>query len=134
MEAGIEPIKLNYYQRGIKMVLWIVQGILAFAFGMTGFMKLTQPYEGLKEKMAWVEDFQPNQIKMIGVAELLGVIGLIFPEATDMLPILTPLAALGLVAVMSGAAYTHYGRKEMPMIGVNMILGVLALFVAIGRF
>ena len=118
----------------METALWVVQGLLAFMFGMVGVMKIMQPYEAFKEKMAWAEDFQPNQIKLIGGVEVLGAIGLILPWALDIVPVLTPLAALGLVATMLGAAATHFRRKEMPMIGMNVVLGALALFVAIGRF
>lgn len=118
----------------MNVALWIIQGLLAIAFGMGGFMKLTQPKEKLSENMGWVNDFKANQVKIIGALELSAAVGLILPAALDILVFLTPLAALGLVCVMLGAIYTHYRRNEMPMIGVNTVLGALALFVVVGRF
>jgi hypothetical protein len=38
------------------------------------------------------------------------------------------------VAVQLGAAATHIRRKEMQMVAMNAMLGILALVVAIGRF
>ena len=65
---------------------------------------------------------------------MLGAIGLILPQATGIAPILTPIAALGLVAVQVGAITVHVRRKETKVLPVNIVLLLLALFVAIGRF
>ena len=64
----------------------------------------------------------------------LAAIGLIVPAALDIVPVLVPLAATGLVAIMVGAALTHARRKEYPMIAVNSVLLILAAIVAWGRF
>ncbi|MBC7870467.1 MAG: DoxX family protein [Chitinophagaceae bacterium] len=118
----------------MNVVIWIVQVLLAFAFAGAGFMKLTSPYEKVKERMAWAGDFSPNIVKAIGLIELLGAIGLIVPALTGILPELTPIAAVGLVITMIGAAFTHFRRNEIPMMMPSIVLGVLAAFVAYGRF
>lgn len=118
----------------MNTALWIVQILLALAFGMAGIMKATQPKEKLAQQMKWVEDFAPNTVKGIGTLELLAAIGLVLPALTGILPILTPLAAVGLVLTMIGAALTHLRRKETPMIAINAVLLALAVFVAYGRF
>ena len=118
----------------MNTVVWIVQILTALAFGMAGFMKITQPKEKLAANMKWVEDFSPNTIKGIGTLELLGAVGLILPALTGILPVLTPLAGIGLVLVMVGAAYTHLRRKENSAIIANLVLLALAAFVAYGRF
>lgn len=118
----------------MNTALWIVQILLALAFGMAGIMKATQPKEKLAQQMKWVEDFAPNTVKGIGTLELLAAIGLVLPALTGILPILTPLAAVGLVLTMIGAALTHLRRKETPMIAINAVLLALAAFVAYGRF
>ena len=118
----------------MNIALWIVQGVLAAAFIAAGLMKSTQPKAKLAENMAWVEDFSPNMVKLIGISEVLAGIGLILPWALDIAPVLTPLAATFLVVVMIGAAITHVRRNEIPMVAINGVLGALAAFVAIGRF
>lgn len=118
----------------MNTALWIVQILLALAFGMAGFMKATQPKEKLAKQMGWVNDFAANTVKGIGALEILAAIGLILPMLTGILPILTPLAAVGLILTMIGAAVTHLRRKETPMIAINAVLLVLAAFVAYGRF
>ncbi len=119
----------------MNTLLWILQVLLAFVFGMAGMGKATRPKEELQERMAFVEDFTDGQIKMIGILELLGAVGLILPGITGILPWLTPLAAIGLVLTMIGAVLTHLRRgNETQLIGVNIVLGALATFVAYGRF
>ena len=58
----------------------------------------------------------------------------LLPAVTGILPWLTPLAATGLVLTMIGAMFTHGRRGEYSQIGVNVVLLLLALFVAYGRF
>jgi uncharacterized membrane protein YphA (DoxX/SURF4 family) len=115
-------------------VIWVVQILVALAFGMAGLSKLTQPYERLASMMGYVNDFSPNVIRAIGTAEFLGAVGVILPALTNILPQLTPIAASGLVLVMLGAIATHIRRKEYPMILINLVLLGLAAFVAYGRF
>ena len=97
-------------------------------------MKLSQPKEKLAQNMGWVEDFSQPAVRLIGAVEVLGAIGLVLPALTGILPWLTPLAALGLVLTMVGAALTHLRRKEYGNIAVNVALLVLAAFVAYGRY
>lgn len=113
----------------MEIALWIVQILAGIAFLMAGGMKLMQPKEKLAEKMAWVEDFDANIIKGIGLLEVLGAIGIILPHRLDILSLLTPLAAIGLVLTMIGAAIVHLRRNEIPMIMPTIVLGGLAAFV-----
>jgi uncharacterized membrane protein YphA (DoxX/SURF4 family) len=119
----------------VNIVLWIIAIVLAVAFAGAGLMKLTQPKEKLAASgMGWTEQFSPGAIKAIGALEVLAAIGLILPAVLDIVPVLVPLAALGLVLMMIGAAITHARRKENPMIGANLVLLILAAVVAWGRF
>ena len=118
----------------MNIALWIVQGLLALIFLLSGAMKATQPKEKLASNTAYVEDFSAGQIKTIGVLEILGAIGLILPAVTGILPWLTPVAAVGLALTMIGAIITHLRRGEYSMIVINIVLLALAAFVAYGRF
>ena len=117
----------------MNIALWVVQGLLAAAFFGAGAMKLATPREKLmaKASMAWAVDFSAGQIKLIGLAEVLGAIGLVVPWLAQIAPLLTPIAAAGLIVVMLGAARTHMQRKEPPV--PALVFGALATFVAIGR-
>ncbi|TDD44546.1 DoxX family protein [Nonomuraea terrae] len=118
----------------MNALLWVLQAVLAAVFGLAGAMKSTQPRERLRPVLAWVEDFSPAQVRLIGVVELLAALGLILPAATGVAPVLTPLAAAGLAITMIGAAVTHARRAEPPAIAVNVVLFVAAVVVAWGRF
>jgi uncharacterized membrane protein YphA (DoxX/SURF4 family) len=119
----------------MNVALWIVAGLLAAMFLMAGMMKVAQPYEKLKEGMAWVEDFSPGIVKEIGMVEMLAAIGLVVPPLVDVAPILSPIAATGLALTMVGAVVTHVRRGgEGRMIMTNLVLLVLLVFVAVGRF
>jgi uncharacterized membrane protein YphA (DoxX/SURF4 family) len=118
----------------MNVLLWIVAGVLAAAFLVAGLTKLTQPKEKLAGQMGWVEDFSPGVVKLIGGLEVLAAIGLILPAALDIVPVLVPLAAVGLVALMAGAAITHLRRHEPQMVVINAVLVLLAVVVLWGRF
>jgi uncharacterized membrane protein YphA (DoxX/SURF4 family) len=118
----------------MNIVIWVLQGLLAAAFAAAGLMKLTQPRTKLTQNMGWVEDFSDSGVKGIGGVELLAAIGLILPAATKILPVLTPLAATGLVLLMIGAIVTHVRRNENQMIAPAAVLLILAAVVAWARF
>jgi uncharacterized membrane protein YphA (DoxX/SURF4 family) len=110
----------------MNIVLWVLQALLALAFGMTGTMKLTQPKEKLAPQMPWVNDFSQSIIRGIGLLELLGAIGLILPALTGILPFLTPLDAVGLVCDTIGAMLIHL-RRTSRAAGAGGCCGLRAL-------
>src|SRR5690606_167948 len=117
----------------MNIAVWIIQGLLAAAFIFAGVNKAFR-YEYAHATLPWVKDVPRGLTNFIGVAELLGGLGLLLPALTGIMPWLTPLAATGLALVMVLAAGFHMTRKEWPAIGFNMALLVLAVFVAYGRF
>lgn len=118
----------------MNVFLWIVQAVLAGLFGMAGLMKSTQPKDKVAEKLPWAADFSQGTIRFIGIVEFAAALGLILPPATGIAPVLAPLAAAGLVAVMVLAALTHARRKEPSAISFNAVLLILAVLVVWGRF
>ncbi|MDW3214778.1 MAG: DoxX family protein [Ilumatobacteraceae bacterium] len=119
----------------MNIVLWIIAAVLAFAFIAAGLMKLTTPREQLAAKMAWAADFSDAQLKGIGAVEVLGGIGVVLPALVDIAPVLVPIAAAGLAVVMAVAAVVHVRRGDTLAETVpSIVLGVLAVVVAIGRF
>ncbi|MET9668041.1 DoxX family protein [Streptomyces sp. NPDC006475] len=120
----------------MNVVLWISASLLAVLFLGGGAAKLLQPKEKLtaSPNMAWAEPFSPAMIKLIGLAEVLAAIVLILPALLNVAPLLVPLAATGLILMMIGAMTVHGRRKENQAVVINVILLVLAAFVAWGRF
>jgi hypothetical protein len=120
----------------VNIALWSVQGILALAYLATGGMKVVQSREKLVAtgNFDWMKDSSDLAVKTIGVVEILGVLGLILPELTGIARILTPIAAVGLVVVQIGALRLNLSNNDRRPLPVNVILLLLAAFVAVGRF
>jgi hypothetical protein len=115
----------------MNVTLWIIQALLAALFAFAGGMKLVLPAEQLTGgPVALSVAF----LRFIGIAEVLGALGLILPGLLRIWTALTPLAAAGLVVIMIGATgVTLMGG--MPMIALmSVAVGVLAAFVAYGRW
>jgi len=112
------------------IALWIVNALLALAFLAAGAMKALRPKEALAANgMGWTEDFSAGTIKIIGIAEVLGALGLILPLLTGIAPILTPIAATALAIVMIGAVVVHSRRKESP--APSLVLAILSIVSAV---
>lgn len=115
--------------------LWIAAGFAAACAVGAGLLKLTQPRHVLIEKgLGWAEDFTDSQVRLIGIAELLGAAGLLLPPLLDIAEILTPVAATCLALLWAGAVATHVRRKELKEFVPAAALVALAAFVAYGRF
>jgi hypothetical protein len=119
----------------MNIALWIIAGLLAAAFLASGAMKLFQPKEKLVGSgVEFLEGFSVGSIKAIGALEVLGAVGLVLPAALDIAPVLVPLAAVGLVAMVIGAIIAQLRvRQTQPMVA-NLVMIALAGFVVWGRF
>ena len=106
--------------------LWAIQGLLAALFLFAGGMKLALPIEALAGPVALPGAF----LRFIGVAEVLGGLGLVLPWLLKIRPILTPIAAAALVVIMIGAVIiTSIGGSvagaAIPLT-VSLALGAVA--------
>ena len=118
----------------MNTALWIAQILLALGFGMAGWLKVSKPKAELEPKLEWMADYPQSTIRIIGLAELFGAVGLVLPAASGVLPLLTPLAATGLAIIMVLAIVVHARRQEKQAMAINVALLAMALFVAWGRF
>jgi uncharacterized membrane protein YphA (DoxX/SURF4 family) len=114
----------------VTYALWIVQVLLALLFLFAGGMKLVLPLEKLTGPVPLPGAF----LRFIGVAEVLGAIGLILPGLLRIRPGLTPLAAAGLVIIMIGATAMGLTVGDVAMTLIPLVVGLLAAFVAYGRW
>lgn len=118
----------------MNIALWIAQGLLAAMYLMAGLMKTFQTSKA-RESMSWTQGRPDGYIRFVGIAELLGAIGLILPLVTGILPWLTPIAATGLSLIQLLAIFSeHLPRKEFNIIPVNIVLLGLSIFVMVGRW
>jgi putative oxidoreductase len=116
--------------------LWVTQVLLAAFYAMAAFFKLTQPMESLAAAgMTYATDYPELLTRFVGTVEALGVLGIMLPAATRVMPWLTPLAAAGFSLVQVAAIILHASRGEtattLPM---NLVLLALSLFVLWGRW
>lgn len=115
----------------MNLALWIVQALVALVVTGTGALKAFTPKEKLEVKMRWARTWDPARIKLLGLAEMLGAVGLVVPGWTGIVPILTSVAAACLAVLMAGAVKAHVDLKEPSY--VPAVVGVLCLLIAIGR-
>jgi hypothetical protein len=119
----------------MNTALWVIQGLAALGFLAAGGFKASSRKAELEKKMAWAKGFTATQVKLIGLAEIAGAIGLILPWATGIVPVLTPIAAVCLAIVMGGAVATHVKIKDPPSQAVPSVINLLlTLVIAVGRF
>ena len=120
----------------MNIALWAAEALLAFVYLAAGGLKVIRPREQLvaSGRLDWMKDNSDVAVKAVGAVEILGALGVILPEATGIARILTPIAAVGLVIVQIGAMRVHLTRNERQPLPINVILLLLAAFVAIGRF
>ena len=120
-------------RKALHISLWTVQVLLGVFFAFVGSIKIITPYAELATQMAWVNDVPMFVPKLAGISEIAGAIGLILPAALRIKPLLTPLAAVGLVFVMLPATILHVSRGGFEIVTTTLILAGLAGFVAWGR-
>jgi len=124
MTAGNAPRRpiMNY-------VLWTIQVLLAALFLFAGVMKFVMPVAEMTKQMPLPASF----LWFIGAAEILGGIGLILPSLLRIRPVLTPLAATGLVIIMIGATIVSAKIGGVTAALFPFVVGLLLAFVAYGR-
>ncbi|MGH3416649.1 MAG: DoxX family protein [Actinocrinis sp.] len=118
----------------MHVFLWVVQGVLAAGFLMSGQAKVSWPREKLAKQFPWSEDFSLGTVRFIGVVALIAALGLIAPAASGVATVLTPVAGAGLAVLMALATATHLRRKEPEALYVTVPLFAMAALVAWGRF
>ena len=123
MDIGRGRSKMN-------VALWIVQGLLAALFLFAGGAKLVLSLDQMAGPVALPGWF----LRFLGVAEVLGALGLVLPGLLRIRPGLTPLAAAGLVIIMIGATVITLVGGMVAVALMNVVVALLAAFVAYGRW
>jgi hypothetical protein len=114
----------------MNVALWIVQGLLALLFLWAGGIKLVLPIEEMTKQLPLPGLF----LRFIALCEVLGALGLILPGLLRIRPGLIPLAAAGLVIIMIGATVVTLMTGDIAMALIPLVVGLLAAFVACGRW
>ena len=88
--------------------LWVVQGVLTCSFVFAGAVKLFAPLQMLQGPVSFPGWFY----RFLGFAELCGALGLVLPGAFRIQRALTPIAALGLTLIVTGATVITFGDRS----------------------
>ncbi|MGK6344365.1 DoxX family protein [Chryseobacterium sp. DT-3] len=118
----------------MNTILWIIQGLLSAFFIMPGYGKIT----GSKEKHVADGHLKSTSsiipIRILGVLELSGCIGIIVSWFTGIAPILTPMAAASFCLIMVAGIFVHCKKQEYKMLPMLIIIFMLSAMVAYFRF
>ena len=118
----------------MNTMLWGLQCITALIFMYSGINKSIFSEQKLVAKgQTGVEGLPLPLIRFIGISEIFGAVGLIVPWWTNILPVLTPIAAICFAVMMILAARIHYKRKEYKNVLTNSIIFLMCLFITYGR-
>lgn len=112
----------------------VVQVLLAIFFVYGGLVKLVPP-DALPGAalIDWLLSPLPKAVVYFtGVTEILGGLGLILPMSLRMLPMLTPLAAIGLIIEMVGALVFILLYYSSVFAASPLVTGLLLAFVGYG--
>jgi uncharacterized membrane protein YphA (DoxX/SURF4 family) len=115
----------------MNVALWVLQGLLAVAFLLHGWLLLSPPANMVEQMNASIP---PAFRIFLGVAEVLAAIGLTLPGITRIRPRLVSWAAAGLMIVMVGATVLHLTRGEYSSAATTAVLLVALTFVAYMRW
>jgi putative oxidoreductase len=118
--------------KGLNIALWIAQGLISLTLVWGAYAKLIQPIEETSKMLPWALD-NPSLLKFTGIIDLLGGLGIILPAALRIQPKLTVFAAYGIIALMVLGSIFHVSRGEAPLIGMNIFIILIAVFIAWGR-
>jgi len=116
--------------------LRVVQVVLAIFFLYGGLVKLVPP-DALPGTAlaAWLLSPLPKPfVFFTGITEMLGGLGLILPTSLRILPMLTPLAVIGLIIEMIGAAIFIAFFYNPVLVASPVVTGLLLAFAGYGGF
>ena len=114
----------------LNVALWIISVLLALLFLFAGGVKVVLP----PEKLAGGPIVLPLPfLRFVGVAEVLGALGLILPGLFRVRRELTPLAAAGLAIIMAGATVITIAGGAVAPAFFPLLVGLLTAFVGYSR-
>ena len=119
------------------ILLWLLQSLLAAELLVTGYLKVFIPIEALSERWAWLDlviHFPGVLVRVIGLIELLGAVGLIVPALLGILPWLTPWAAFWICVLMVSAIIFNISRQKYEELFINVVNHAIAALIAYGRW
>jgi len=119
--------------KALNIALWVVQVLLCTTLLWAASMKLFQPIAKLSAMWPWAGQVPDKLVKLTGVVDFLGGVGLVLPMLLNIKPRLTLFAAWGIIVLMILASAFHISRGESGLIMPNIIFVIMAAFIVWGR-
>lgn len=116
-----------------NILLWVVQLLLTALFVISGMMKLGYPIDKLAALYPWTGQVPAIYVRLLGIVDLAGGLGLLLPALLRIKPTLTVWAAIGIMVLMILATLFHISRGEASVTGFNLVVTLLAGIVVWGR-
>lgn len=120
--------------KALNITLWTLQTLLAATLIWAAIQKLGKSPQELAAMWPWTGEVSPTLVKLTSLADLLGGTGLIAPALLRVKPVWMSVAALGIVVLMICASVFHIARGEVSQIGFNVVVALIAAFIAWGRW
>jgi uncharacterized membrane protein YphA (DoxX/SURF4 family) len=118
----------------MDILIWVLQVMLVFVFLFSGITKSTYSKEELLAKpQIGIDGLPIVLIRFIGIAEVIGAMGLIIPMLLGIYSRIPFFSALGLGLIMVPAAIIHFIRKEYKNIILNAIIFLVCMLIAYFR-
>jgi DoxX-like family len=116
----------------MNILLWVLQIALAWLCIAGGAFQIFK-IEELQKGVVSMRSLPRGLWKFLGAFGCLCGLGLILPGALNVLPILTPIAAIAVAvqSVLITAFYLYYGDRS-PMV-YSVAMAILAAFISYGR-
>jgi len=110
----------------VTAAFWVVAGLVAVLYAGAGATKVVRPRSALQAAgMGWTESVPPPAVELLGLAEVLGAVGLVLPVALGVAEVLSAVAGACLTVLMAGAVVVHLRRGEPAVVQVALAVVTL---------
>lgn len=119
----------------LHVTLWLAQCYLAIRISWTGWQQVFwSPGRMALQNMYYVFEVPLPMLRTIGLAGLAGAVGLVLPSLTRIAPMMTPLAAGGVILLQFSAIFFNITHEMFyQFFPENLGLLLPAFYVAFGR-
>jgi len=117
----------------LQFGLWSAQVLIFVAFVLFCYMKFFMPVQELAAMWVWPGAVPVWFLRLMGVIDFAGGVGILLPALTRIKPGVGVLAALGCVLLQIAAILFHLSRGEVAALPLNVILLALVTFILWGR-
>lgn len=116
----------------MNILLWVLQILAALLYTASGVMKVFM-FDKVSKDVPSFGAMPRNAWTLLGILELVCMLGLIVPDALHWHPKLTVLAAAILAIESLVFIGVHVKYRELTPIIMSVVLGLLMAFIAYGR-